>query len=139
MRRLTVVLLLAAVAACSESGTRADRVEVGMCFDDQDGSEIERFPTVPCDEPHQNEVFHLFDVEGQDYPGVDALRAEGERVCRGEAFTRYVGETYEASRFDVFQILPTEGSWSEGDREVVCALYDPFDNAETGSARVTSA
>lgn len=111
-----------------------------MCFDDQEAPEVDRLPTVPCDEPHQNEVFHLYDVDAADHPGLDALRAQAEEVCRGEPFTRYVGEPYETSRFEVFQILPTEDTWREdGDREVVCALYDPEDDTKSTSARVTAA
>ena len=137
MRRPLLALLL--LAACGGEGTRVDGIEIGMCFDDQDGPEVERLPTVPCDEPHENEVFHLYDVRGDEHPGQEALTVAADEVCRGEPFVDYVGTTVEESRFDVYQILPTEESWEEGDREVVCVLYDPSDNVETGSARVTSA
>jgi hypothetical protein len=133
-----LVLGLVAGACGTGEGTRVDRIEVGMCFDDQDGAEVEHLPTVPCDEPHQNEVFHLYEVDGDEYPGQEALTADAERTCRGGAFRDYTGVPLERARFDVYQILPTSESWSRGDREVVCVLYDPDDNTETGSARVTA-
>lgn len=137
--RLPLLALLLLFTACGGDGTRVDRIEVGMCFDDQEDAEVERLPTAPCDEPHENEVFHLYDVRAEEHPGQEALTAAAEEVCRGEPFVDYVGTTVEESRFEVYQILPTAESWEEGDREVVCVLYDPSDNTETGSARVTSA
>jgi hypothetical protein len=137
--RAASLLLVVVLVACGEDGARVDEIEVGMCFDDQDGSAVEHLPTRPCDEPHENEVFHLFDVDGETYPGQDALTADADAVCRGDAFTTYVGQPVDQSRFEVYQILPSEDSWGRGDREVACVLYDPVDNTETGSARLAPA
>ena len=137
MRRLLlgVVLLL---AACGGGG-RTPTIEVGQCFDDGDSDEVESFPVVDCDEPHDNEVFHVYDVEDADeYPGADALHAEGVERCQREPFESYTGEPYDTSRFEVFTVVPSEESWGDGDREVVCALYDPEDQTEDTSARRTA-
>jgi hypothetical protein len=34
----------------------------------------------------------------------------------------------------VFPITPSEGTWGEGDREIICSLYEA-DKKITGSAR----
>ena len=143
MRRLLLLaalVALVALAACGGGGGRTPTIEVGQCFDDGESDEVESFPVVDCDEPHDNEVFHVYDVDADgDYPGTDALHEEGVERCTGEPFEAYVGEPYETSRFEVFTVVPTETSWGDGDREVVCALYDPEDQTETGSARSTTA
>lgn len=139
MRAAAPLLALFLAAACGDGGTRVDQIEVGMCFDDQEAAEVEHLPEVPCDQPHENEVFHVYDVDGDEHPGQEALTAGAEQVCRGEPFTAYVGQPVDQTRFEVYQILPTEDSWARGDREVVCVLYDPEDNTETGSARLAPA
>jgi hypothetical protein len=134
-----IVLLLPLAAACG-GGTRTPTIEVGACFDDAETDEIDDFAEVPCDGPHQNEVFLVFDVDdADDYPGTDALHDDGIERCRGQAFEGYVGEPYDASRYEVFTVVPTAESWSDGDREIVCALYDPEDNTESRSARAATA
>lgn len=140
MRRLLLLLALLLTAACGGSGTPTPTIQVGECFDDAEGEEIEEFDTVDCAEEHQNEVFFVYDVEDADeFPGADALNESGVQRCTGEPFAEYVGEPYDTSRFEVFTVVPTEESWSNGDREVICALYDPEDNSETRSARVDTA
>ena len=42
-----------------------------------------------------------------------------------EEFEQFVGEAYLDSRFDFSYYYPTEASWSRGDREVLCVIYDP--------------
>ena len=106
---------------------------VGDCFDraSEDG-EISDVPIVDCAEPHDSEVFHSFEVADGEYPGDEALLAQAEEQCL-PAFEEYVGIDYASSRLDVFPITPTEGSWGDGDREVVCALYDLEQNKLEGS------
>ncbi len=105
-------------------GGNVFELAVGDCFDDTAGDEqISDVPVVDCAQPHDNEVFHVFDVGDGDFPGDDALLAEAEAGCI-PAFESYVGIEYASSRLDIFPITPTSGSWSGGDREIICALYD---------------
>ncbi len=133
MRRGTMLLATATAAlallggGCGllDGGGTVFELSVGDCFDrsSEDG-EISDVPIVDCDEPHDSEVFHTFEVEGDgEYPGGEALLAQAEEQCL-PAFADYVGLDYANSTLDIFPITPTDGSWSEGDREVVCALYD---------------
>ena len=89
----------------------ADRIEVGDCFNDQDAIDLATLPVVPCGEPHDKEVYHLFELPEP------------------------AGGAYPSSALEIFPIPPSEASWSGGDREVVCALYDARRQELTGSAR----
>lgn len=144
MRRSTL-LLASATAALAVLGSGCGLLEgdgnvfelaVGDCFDrSTETGEISDVPVVDCDEPHDSEVFHTFEVEGDDeYPGGEALVAQAEEQCL-PAFADYVGLDYADSTLDVFPITPTDGSWAEGDREVVCALYDLEQDELEGSMR----
>lgn len=125
----TTAVLLALVTAVALSGCSEGNVfelAVGDCFDDTaelGGGEVSDVPVVPCDEPHDNEVFHTFEVPDGEFPGEEALVALAEETCV-PAFEEWVGIEYASSSLDMFPITPTESSWSTGDREVVCALYD---------------
>lgn len=103
-------------------------VQPGDCFDDP-GSEDEvvfQLEAIPCSEPHDNEVFAvetLAGLFGPDYPGRQALEEHGYEVCSGPVFDTYVGTPYLDSALEVFTLTPTDDSWSQGDRDVVCVLY----------------
>lgn len=103
-------------------------VQPGDCFDDP-GSEEEvvfQLQAIPCSQPHDNEVFAVESVAGlfgADYPGRDALEEHAYGVCSGPIFDSYVGTAYLDSSLEVFTLTPTDDSWSEGDRDVVCVLY----------------
>ena len=122
--------------ALPDDTTPPDQVEVGDCFDDQPSVGIVGFPTVPCREPHDNEIYHLFDVPSaaeDPFPGDEALGTVVQEGCF-EAFAGYVGAPYERSALRIFPISPSREAWEAGDREVVCALYE--DGATlTGSVR----
>lgn len=140
MRRLVLLGFLLVVAGCGGGSGATPTIEAGECFDDAEDEQIEDFDTVDCDDDHQNEVFFVYDTDdADDFPGTEVLHETGMERCTGEPFAEYVGETYEESRFEVFTVVPSEESWGNGDREVVCALYDPEDNTETGSANVDTA
>ena len=116
------------------------QVAVGDCFDnegqvaeDAEGV-VSDIPAVPCAEPHDNEIFHLFDLPGEDFPvDIDTLVDDG---CVAQ-FGPFVGLDYESSALDYFAITPTADTWAEGDREVICAIYDVAQTTGTlaGAAR----
>lgn len=114
---------------------RPDRIAVGDCYDDPPTAEVERFEVVPCEQAHDNEVFHLFEVSGARHPGEDRLLEDAAVRCRGEAFTEFVGVPLEASDLAVFQVVPTVDSWRRGDREIVCVLHAEGGGRIVGSAR----
>jgi hypothetical protein len=119
---------------------RADRLQPGDCFDDQDDQTPNGFPVVPCALPHANEAYFRFVVPGDRYPGQEALTEVATARCTGDPFTDYVGRPMEGSALDVFYVLPSQETWGRyGDRIVVCALFarglDPLTGSVEGSHR----
>jgi hypothetical protein len=100
-------------------------LDVGSCFDDQalDATEVTSVPIVDCAEPHDNEVYLLFDVTDTIFPGEDGLMEAAADGCF-EEFESFVGLEYSQSILDYSWFTPTAQSWEEGDREVICYLYD---------------
>ena len=139
------------VAACSDASTSDESerdesgevveegdvgalvLQVGDCFDDPGSDAVSSVPAVPCDEPHVNEVYALFDVEGDDWPGEESLRGDAEAGCI-ERFDAYVGTPYAESALFSRAIIPSEDTWEQADdREIICIVYDPS-GERTGSA-----
>lgn len=142
-RRLAVLGLAAVVvvgtSACGDDDGGGDSVftlGVGQCFDDPgSGGEVDRVPTVPCEEPHQNEVFAVFALEAGEYPGEDEVTALAEEGCV-ERFPDYVGSEYETSELFVNYLYPLEDAWNEiDDRTVVCFAFLPDDTPLEGSMK----
>lgn len=95
-------------------------LDVGDCFDTSETAEVETVEVVPCTSPHGNEVFALFDLEGDEFPGDQVAAELAEEGCI-ERFEDYVGVEYSASELEVSYLYPLEEGWEQiGDREVVC-------------------
>lgn len=112
--------------------TDAFALQVGDCLDDAtETGEVQTVPTVPCDEPHDSEIYSAHLLGQSAYPGEEAVIGQAEALCL-PAFEQFVGEPYLESRFDFSYYYPTEASWANGDREVLCVIYDP-EGPVTGS------
>ncbi len=91
-------------------------LQVGDCLNDATAAEtVETIPTVPCDEPHDSEIYASIIMEGDTFPGTDAVIAEADAAC----LDAYADSIYYFSYY-----FPTEGSWEGGDREILCTIYD---------------
>jgi hypothetical protein len=114
-------------------GSSLDRLGVGDCFN---GGSLEDIPdsgaqgevtsapeVVPCSEPHQAEVFHIFTLEEDEFPGVAQI---DDRVAEClPVFRAYVGRPYQRSTLEVTSYFPNSQSWLAGDRRFICTLIDP--------------
>jgi len=114
------------------------QVQQGDCLSTGDGEgSVSTVTAVPCDQPHESEVYALVDHpadEDAEFPGEDAVGtfADGECV---EAFATYVGAQYEDSQYGIATFVPSPESWADGDREVVCMATDGAGGELTGSVR----
>lgn len=101
-------------------------LEVGDCLplvDYGDEDEIYELPVVPCEQPHTDEVYLIFDLADGEFPGDDALARSAWDGCLAE-FETFVGTSYEASELDFYTYQPTESSWIRADdRTVQCILF----------------
>lgn len=114
-------------------------MQTGDCFDDPGELEdiVYDVAAVPCSEPHDNEVFAVKSVGtvfGDEFPGRSAIEQYSYDSCVA-SFLTYVGIDYAESSLGVFTFTPTEESWSDGDREFVCALYSIDFAKLNGTAR----
>lgn len=138
-RRLLAVAVLAIVmaSACTsiprnDGGGLSEAADIpvtefaiGDCFDDPIFGEVTDVPGVPCEVPHDNEVYAIFDHTDADqaWPGQDVMDADAFEACVAR-FQSYVGADYANSRLDLSFFTPLEEGWDNGDHEIVCFLYD---------------
>ncbi len=102
-------------------------IRVGDCLNTSEltgETELESVPVVPCDEPHEDEIYFAFDSEAADFPGTDALSAEADETCIAQ-FASFIGTPWEESALEYWPMYPSEQSWANGDREIICVVYDP--------------
>jgi hypothetical protein len=124
-------------AIIGEGAVGAFEMRVGDCF--YDGStftsnEVDSVPGVPCSQPHDNEVYAVFDVTAASFPG-EAIAEMAHEGCL-ERFETFVGKDYESSSLDIATLYPSQESWQrQNDREVICAVYDMEAEKLTGSVK----
>lgn len=142
---LPLVLVLVGIvlfAARAPRGGTAFTLRVGDCFDVPSGQDVGDVPAVPCDGPHDAEVFVAEDyavdaasaVVG--YPGADAFGTWVADHCIAAGFAPYVGQPY-ASRPDlkVAYLYPQADAWASGERRVTCYLAPADGSQATASFR----
>lgn len=101
-------------------------IAVGECFNeviDPLDDRIHGAHVVPCDGPHQMEMYGhatLPDAIGSPYPGEEAMKQVGDATCR-PLFEEYVGIAYDASVYTFWAYTPDEHDW-HFNRRVKCAI-----------------
>lgn len=128
-----------AASACVAATTHVSSLQPGECFDDpgEPTGEVTEIASVDCGEPHDNEVYALFDVEGGDLPGDDEVATSARNGCIGR-FEDYVGVAYADAELFATWLYPSAASWEDGDREVICVLFDEdrqLEGAQQGTGR----
>ena len=136
MTRFAPLLAAAAfLSGCGLFGGNVFDLEVGTCFNDPGdtlATELDSVPIVDCDEPHDNEVYAAFDMTDAEFPGAVAAEEEAFNDCLAR-FEFFVGISWDASELDFVYLYPTDVSWSQGDREIVCAVYRVDGSRTTGT------
>ena len=100
-------------------------LRVGDCMNEVSEELVSEVPVVPCDQPHDEEVYFDFTLTGDEYPGDDAIQTEADDTCLVE-FDRFVGLAYDSSTLDFYAYRPSEESWTQlSDRIVSCVIFDP--------------
>lgn len=119
----------------TEANENADvfSVRIGDCINlTSEASESFTVPIVPCDEPHDAEAYAAMDLEGENHPGDDAVMAEADAFCLDE-FSTFIGMPYENSELLMNYFYPSEESWAQGDREILCLAYGLEGEKVTGT------
>jgi hypothetical protein len=103
----------------------AFNLQVGDCFNDAGTfvGQIVSDPSVPCSEPHDNETYAVFDVDIESYPADGNMGQLAYDACMVR-FESFVGKEYDKSPLMIATMQPTAENWGQGDREVICAVFD---------------
>lgn len=143
-----IVALGLMVAGCSEEPKRdaetGELVEatdvnvfdlrVGDCLDGfTDNSQVSTIRAIPCAEEHTDEIMAAVELSDDEYPGAVAIQDYADETCYAE-FEQFVGRPWNDSQLDYGFLAPTEDSWAEGDRQILCTVGDP-NMAVTGTLR----
>jgi hypothetical protein len=95
---------------------------VGDCFATPNTDDYYPLYRLPCDEPHQFEVYDVTQHPGADYPGDEGFESYGLARCI-PAFAAYTGSAYEDQDLLVwFWWAPLSDAWGAGERTVQCLL-----------------
>jgi hypothetical protein len=110
-------------------------LKVGDCLAEfTDGAELSSIEAAPCSEPHSDEIYAEGTVPDVDeFPGTKAVEAAAQDICLAD-YEAFVGRSYDRSVLDIGYLTPTEDSWADGDRAVLCTIFDPLEEV-TGSLR----
>ncbi|WP_341952432.1 septum formation family protein [Salinibacterium sp. TMP30] len=86
--------------------------------------EVSETTVIDCAEPHQGEIYAASYLPEGDFPGGAAIEAQADNDCYTE-FESFVGAYVSDSMYDFSWYYPTEQSWADGDREILCIAYSP--------------
>ncbi|MFS0913149.1 DUF2510 domain-containing protein [Microbacterium sp. 179-I 3D2 NHS] len=101
-------------------------LEVGDCLplvEYESDEDIYELPVLPCDVPHTDEVFFIYELDDGEFPGDEYLTDKTWDDCRAH-FEAFVGVAYDDSELDFYSYQPTRSSWIRaGDRTVHCIVF----------------
>ncbi len=119
-----------------EGEVSAFSLKVGDCLNPPEGDDgqVNDVTGVPCEEPHDAQVFALFDVEFDEFPSEDLMAVEAENGCLIR-FEDFMGISYEESLYYFYTLTPSPESWEHDDREVACLLVEGEGEKITGDLR----
>ena len=103
--------------------TDAFAIVVGDCFNDPGAGDVQTIPKIDCDKPHGNEAFGATTIPDGDFPDKATIDALGSADCV-EQFANFVGIAANESKYSIGYFFPTEESWEQGDREILCYVFD---------------
>jgi len=104
----------------SDATTPLTAVEAGDCYDEADADSV---TVVDCTTAHGYEVFASLLLADGDYVQ-STISADAEARCR-TAFGTFIGLEFDASALGLRYVAPSERTWEQGDREVLCVAFDP--------------
>ncbi len=99
-------------------------IKVGDCLNDATATgTVTTAPIVPCSKPHDSEAYKSIRMTDGAFPGEAAVKTQADQGCAA-AFPGFVGISYDDSKLKISYYYPTSDSWANGDREILCTIYD---------------
>ena len=98
-------------------------INVGDCIQlPGSAGQVTSVEGVPCDQPHDAQVYAEFDLPDGPFPGQAALDQQSGQGCY-DRWQAAVGTVYEDDTvYDFTLFNPSPQGWDDGDREVQCML-----------------
>ena len=132
----TLVIGIVVLAACEGN---VFSLKVGDCFNGEESNteesiEVTDVELVSCDDPHENEVYAVFELPDSSWKGNDYVFEQASIGC-GARFEAFVGIEYELSTLYADIVYPSEESWKENDRKVKCSVTEESAMKVSGSAK----
>ncbi|MDQ7908156.1 DUF4190 domain-containing protein [Phytohabitans sp. ZYX-F-186] len=128
-----LVIVAVAVVGALSSGTDPDgptladsgdvdvqELAPGQCINGlKEGRAIGDLPAVACTEPHEAEVFAVFELPGGGFPGDQEVAKLAEDGCV-ERLDTHAPKVADDPSVEVYFLHPTRTSWRLGDHSVAC-------------------
>ncbi|OBA78241.1 hypothetical protein A9W99_24215 [Mycobacterium sp. 1164966.3] len=129
---VVVVVAIVAGALSPTHSTSARSAKVGDCWADlPTGNRVSRVNTTGCDHPHRGEVVGVLTMPDGSYPAQSVFQSYKQK-CR-DALASYSSTAMDDSSVDLAVMPPSEDSWKQGDRDMVCIAT--FSSERTGSIK----
>ena len=122
------------VTTAPSTAISATELQVGDCLNDLTNStDVSSLPSVDCTQPHEGEVFAVFDLPPGPYPGADGVDDLVSKGCNAR-LAEYSPGAPSDDAVGLFSVYPLEQNWERGDREVVC-IAKATSGTTTGSIK----
>jgi hypothetical protein len=138
MRKALVIITSTLLLAGCASGPEAKPIEVvegttlatgdlrvGQCLSEEAATgEVGVAQAVDCAKPHFGEVMSAGNVRTKgDKFDATKIAELANNFCI-TSFEKFAGLRYDKSELEMFPLVPSELSWSKGDRIATCIVYD---------------
>ena len=101
----------------------------GMCLMIPEEESAYDVKVTDCRAEHHAEVMLRTDLPGEgSWPGDDVVDAAAAAVCE-KTLQKYIGLPFDSSRLEIDFFTTEKAGWVDGDRRLICLVYDP--DAET--------
>jgi hypothetical protein len=144
--RFAVLAFVLVTAACSGEadepasvptttllGEAVDEVGPGDCLADFSDPSSGRVEVVDCAEAHRAEVYAVHELADGPFPGAAVLGEDAALEC-AERYGEFAGEPIDPTTALAFsELVPSDLSWADGDRRVVCLALPPGGEKTVGS------
>jgi len=99
-----------------------EQLQVGDCIGGDFSVSASIVNAIPCSESPTAQVVGVGDdpsLAVTPYPGPEGMSTSALNIC-APAFLNFIGLPYTTSLLEIVHLDPTQESWAEGDRTVVC-------------------
>jgi putative regulator of septum formation/uncharacterized protein DUF4190 len=131
----TIGVILAIILLVTTSAIPTTALQPGDCVNNlQDSTEVQSLPGVPCTQPHEGEVFAVFELPAGDYPGDAAVGEQITNECVARLSSYSSSANQHSGNLRLVTIYPLEQDWNRGNRGVVC-IAAAASGTSTGSIK----